>query len=279
MCEKQGAQTAKCNQLKQNVPWNCSVSRFCRCVGRWKSICSSQFWKKQSSHRSDLLSCCWQLWKRSDLAKNSITLKFCQVLFKSRDNIQPNGHFLRQLLNMHERLPVECPWVQTHWDQGKKEEKIMAGIWHNIDWCCVRLPFSALMTGQDEVYSTLIGDKKTKVSGAWWEKSKWRAEPLALQEKRSFPQFSFWKSSRNKEHRFRWSSCHLIPHKKCPEQTVRDINLIKGPDPTEVPSYLFSDMFAGNTWYKLAPRHETAQASETKFETKQNKTLCVLKFS
>lgn len=160
MCEKQGAQTAKCNQLKQNVPWNCSVSRFCRCVGRWQSICSSQFWKKQSSHRTDLLSGCWQLWKRSDLAKNSITLKFCQVLFKSRDNIQPNGHFLRQLLNMHERLPVECPWVQTHWDQGKKEEKIMAGIWHNIDWCCVRLPFSALMTGQDEVYSTLIGDKK-----------------------------------------------------------------------------------------------------------------------
>lgn len=26
----------------------------------------------------------------------------------------------------------------------------------------MRLPFSALMTGQDEVYSTLIGDKKQK---------------------------------------------------------------------------------------------------------------------
>lgn len=117
---------------------------------------------------------------------------------------------------------------------------------------------------------------KKKVSGARGGKSKWRAEMLTSQEKRCILQFSSERAAERKniaslvcggEVSVAW-----FP-KKCPNQAARDINLIKGPDPTEVVSYLFSDMFARDTWHKLAPWHETVEAKQT------NKTLCVLKFS
>lgn len=189
---------------------NCSVSRCCRCKGCWKSIRWSQFLKKQSSHRTDLLS--FLLTALKEVRSRQIPSPWNSA--KSFLSPETTSNLMATF-----SAAIKYAWKAPSWmslsanslGSRKKRRKDNGGNLAQY-WLMLVCAFLLVPWWWGKMKHTLHwSETKKKVSGAWWEKSKWRAEPLALQEKRSFIGFSCEKSSGNKEHRFRWSSCHLIP--------------------------------------------------------------------
>lgn len=134
--------------------------------------------------------------------------------------------------------------LSATWLGSKKKRRKDNGGHLTKYWCWVHLPLSMKKTLHCSERVLSVGT--IQLFQAQWEMLNRRAEPP-----RVLPQ------EQHKQNLFILSMRLKFPSPDCPKQALNKLWWtfieFKGPDLTELPSYLFSGMFGRNTWNKLAP--------------------------